>query len=281
MRIAIAVFLPTAAIVALVGCAGPNVGDPCTGTGPIACSAEDTALWCDSGKARAIPCRDADGCRAISGGVVADISCNLDKLQVGDACPVSVATPSGSQFGSAWSGTPAAEGSGFLCDPADPEKMRVLRCLDGTVTNFTSCPGGCVQDVFDPQRPTKCAAAVCANVTGRYTGTLTIKEIDPASACTGGGDTVGKTYPDDRTFDSSGKQASSTFDISSIFTCTTNQQGSCSVAVDCSFTAADGTGKRHYELTVSTSGETLTGTMTDTGTGAYCPRVVYDVNDQH
>ncbi|HEX5744818.1 MAG TPA: hypothetical protein VFZ09_01165 [Archangium sp.] len=89
--------------------ADPEAGDKCTPEGGITCDTTTSALFCEGGVFRAVPCRGGAGCVAGQDRGV----CDLTKAQAGDACPASAAN------------------SG-QCDAANPNQL--LKCTGGTWT---------------------------------------------------------------------------------------------------------------------------------------------------
>jgi hypothetical protein len=102
----------TLGFLGLEGC-GAQEGGACSGA-VYHCAAQDTVLECRDGRWVAVPCKGADGCRAIPGGLACDVSGNVE----GDGCPT------------------AMEGTGF-CLGTSPQTM--FTCRGQQITKLQDC----------------------------------------------------------------------------------------------------------------------------------------------
>jgi hypothetical protein len=109
----------TAAVLAslcLAQCGSPEEGDPCQ---LPTCQDKSTALFCDDGRLRAVPCRGPSGCFTQNLGDVLEFVCDVSFNRTGDPCP--------------------STHDGFvLCTSA----KTALVCV-GQFFHERSCPGSC------------------------------------------------------------------------------------------------------------------------------------------
>ena len=109
-----------ALLLLLVGCAGPQAGDPCTGS---LCIDQISALFCEAGSLNKYACKGPAGC---TGNDRKFIVCDQTGAAPGDACPK------------------VSEGGGFCRTAGEP--LHLLRCTSGNWVRAAACPNTCQAD---------------------------------------------------------------------------------------------------------------------------------------